>query len=402
VRLGALARVDRGASWSKNQERRDGTGSPVIRIANVQPAGLDLTEVRSVVALKERDLQRALIGPNSLLMVGSNGNPERVGNVYLADSSIGGMSLASFLIGIHATDHNRALWLYYYLTSQAVQEAITKATAGSTGLKNLSLEWLRSIPVVLPPLPIRLRIVDLMTHMDNHLANLRSERNLAEELLRSLRGELIAIDDSWMKISLGDVATIFDGPHATPKKTDVGPWYLSISSLKQGRMDLSLSAHIGADEYPQWTRRVKPEIGDILFSYETRLGEAAIWNLDEPAVLGRRMGLLRPKRNVVLPEFIEQAFLAPAFQREIEERAVRGSTVDRIPIAKMPKWPFPIPPMGAQSEIVATLTASQKFYETLAEEVNKLDALRTAILSDLLNGELEVESRYDSFLGEVA
>jgi type I restriction enzyme S subunit len=139
-----------------------------------------------------------------------------------------------------------------------------------------------------------------------------------------------------------------------------------------------------------------------LFSYETRLGEAAIWNLDEPAVLGRRMGLLRPKRKVILPEFMEQAFLAPAFQREIEDRAVRGSTVDRIPIAKMSKWPFPIPPLSAQSEIVATLTASQKVYETLAEEATKLDALRAAVLSNLLNGDLEVESTYDSFLAEVA
>jgi type I restriction enzyme S subunit len=182
VPLHELARVDRGASWSKAQEVTDGTGSPVIRIANVQPSGLDLKEVRSVVGMKPRDIERAQIGPHTLLMVGSNGNPERVGNVYQSDSNIEGMSLASFLVGIHSPDELTSKWLYYFLSSDGVQYLLTEATAGSTGLKNLSLEWLRCLEISLPPLRLQRRIVDLMTHLDNQIANLRTERDAGRAL----------------------------------------------------------------------------------------------------------------------------------------------------------------------------------------------------------------------------
>lgn len=31
----------------------------------------------------------------------------------------------------------------------------------------------------------------------------------------------------WTTTTIGEIAEIFDGPHATPKKTEVGPWFLS-------------------------------------------------------------------------------------------------------------------------------------------------------------------------------
>jgi len=34
--------------------------------------------------------------------------------------------------------------------------------------------------------------------------------------------------------------------------------------------------HLSEADYIQWTRRVTPGEGDIVFSYETRLGEAAM------------------------------------------------------------------------------------------------------------------------------
>ena len=42
-----------------------------------------------------------------------------------------------------------------------------------------------------------------------------------------------AAADAWRKVSLGDIAEIFDGPHATPKKTSDGPVFLGISKSQQ-------------------------------------------------------------------------------------------------------------------------------------------------------------------------
>ncbi|MFC5290025.1 restriction endonuclease subunit S [Actinokineospora guangxiensis] len=154
---------------------------------------------------------------------------------------------------------------------------------------------------------------------------------------------------------IGSLATVFDGPHATPKKTEAGPWFLSISSLREGRLDLAESAHLSEADFAKWTRRVTPEEGDLLFSYETRLGAAALMPSGVRACLGRRMGLLRPNKERVDQRFLLYAYLGPDFQQEISARAVRGATVDRIPIAEIATWPLRVPPLSEQRAIAEVL-----------------------------------------------
>lgn len=159
----------------------------------------------------------------------------------------------------------------------------------------------------------------------------------------------------WKTRSIGDVADIFDGPHATPKKTAAGPWFLSISSLNQGRLELSESAHVSEEDFQTWTRRVIPREGDVLFSYETRLGEAALMPADIRGCLGRRMALLRPRQGQADSRFLLYAYLGPEFQEIIQQRSVRGATVDRIPLAELTNWPIKLPELKEQQAIAAVL-----------------------------------------------
>lgn len=154
---------------------------------------------------------------------------------------------------------------------------------------------------------------------------------------------------------LGSVADVYDGPHATPKKTRIGPVFLGIASLNRGHLDLSQSQHVSEDDFVRWTKRVRPEPGDVVFSYETRLGEAAIIPTNLRCCLGRRMGLLRPKRNRILPEYLLYAYLSPAFQAVIQARTIHGSTVDRISIKEIGSFPIQVPPLPVQRQIVNQL-----------------------------------------------
>ena len=155
--------------------------------------------------------------------------------------------------------------------------------------------------------------------------------------------------------TIGEIAVVFDGPHATPKKTDSGPYFLSISSLENGKLDLSKSAHLSEEQFIKWTERVTPEEGDILFSYETRLGEAALMPPNVKGCLGRRMGLLRPDQNKVLPAYLLYAYLSHDFQSTIEQRKNHGCTVDRIALKELPSFPIRIPPLPEQKSAVHIL-----------------------------------------------
>jgi type I restriction enzyme S subunit len=147
----------------------------------------------------------------------------------------------------------------------------------------------------------------------------------------------------WREVRLGEVTEIYDGPHATPAKSESGPIFLGISNLEQGRIDLSGAEHVSEDDFKKWTRRVTPEAGDIVFSYETRLGEAARIPAGLRCCLGRRMGLLRAKPGRVDARFLLYAYLGPDFQDTLRRRTVHGSTVDRLPLIDMGEFSLHIP-----------------------------------------------------------
>lgn len=159
------------------------------------------------------------------------------------------------------------------------------------------------------------------------------------------------------RTTIGAVGTLFDGPHATPTRRSEGPYFLNIASLKSGRLDLSESDHVSGEDFTRWTRRVTPRVGDLLFSYETRLGEVALMPDDVTACLGRRMALLRPDRSVVDPRFLLYYYLGPSFQRIIAANTIHGATVPRIGLATMPAWEIEVPDLSAQNAIAEVLGA---------------------------------------------
>ena len=155
--------------------------------------------------------------------------------------------------------------------------------------------------------------------------------------------------------TVGEVCQIFDGPHATPKRLDSGPVFLGITSLKKGRIDLAASDHVSEEDFTKWTRRVTPTPGDVVFSYETKLGEAAIIPEGLRCCLGRRMGLMRPNPTKLDSRFLLFYYLGPEFQEAIRERTIHGSTVDRLALIEFPQFPLRIPPLPEQKAIAAIL-----------------------------------------------
>lgn len=159
----------------------------------------------------------------------------------------------------------------------------------------------------------------------------------------------------WPRVRIGEVAKVFDGPHSTPTKTKAGPVFLGISALNRGRLDLSNTEHLSEDEFVTWTRRVTPRPGDVVFSYETRIGEAAIIPDGLRCCLGRRMGLVRADPSKLDPHFFLYQYLSPAFQDFLTSRTIHGSTVDRIALKEFPDFEIDLPPLAVQRHVAQVM-----------------------------------------------
>ena len=106
MRLGDVAEVVRGLSWFREQESSAPVAGavPVVRIGNVQPDGFHMDDVLYVRGVAESERLRRAISPRTLVMVGSNGNRDRVGNVSLSDRRVEGHLIASFLIAVEPSE----------------------------------------------------------------------------------------------------------------------------------------------------------------------------------------------------------------------------------------------------------------------------------------------------------
>lgn len=188
--------------------------------------------------------------------------------------------------------------------------------------------------------------------------------------------------DKWPRVAIRDVAVVFDGPHATPKTVDKGPIFLGISALQDGRINLSETRHVTPEDFSIWTRRVKPEAGDVVFSYETRLGQAAIIPKEFECCLGRRMGLVRADRCRLEPRFFLYYYLSPQFQDFIRSRTNYGATVDRIALTEFPLFPIPLPPLTEQRAIASTLGSLDDKIELNRQMNGTLEAATRALFKD--------------------
>jgi type I restriction enzyme S subunit len=276
---------------------------------------------------------------------------------------------------------------YYLLLSPLVNRQLA-ASASGTKILHTSPERIAAVRFLMPSPSEQQAIGEVLGALDDKIA-----------LNEQIRGTLLGLSEASYEAAaasnvlerIGDLAELYDGPHATPKKTEAGPWFLSISSLKKGFLDLAESAHLSEGDFPQWTRRVQPQGGDVLFSYETRLGDAALMPPGVRGSLGRRMAILRSKDSSLSGALLLHAYLGPAFQEEIKRRTIHGATVDRLPLKEMPGWNMPLPPTGVRERLSEKLDALHSDVVHRANENRTLAQLRDTLLPELLSGRLRVK-----------
>lgn len=277
--------------------------------------------------------------------------------------------------------------LYVYLGPVFQQTIAERAVHGAT-VDRIPLAEFSRWPISVPGISEQRAIAEVLGALDDKIA--LNER-MRETALTLAAACYESAGTSHEPELIGDLAELFDGPHATPQKTDTGPWFLSISGLKNGYLDLSESAHLSEEDFPRWTRRVQPQAGDVLFSYETRLGDAALMPPGIRGSLGRRMALLRSKSATVSGALLLHAYLSPAFQEEIKRRTVHGATVDRLPLKEMPGWRISLPALGERERLSAKLDAVHASVTQTANENRTLAELRDTLLPQLLSGKLRVK-----------
>lgn len=180
---------------------------------------------------------------------------------------------------------------------------------------------------------------------------------------------------SWEKAKIVEICHgIYDGPHATPPVSEDGAIFLGISNITpDGHLDLSDPKYISENNLPKWTKRVTPQPGDIVFSYEATLNLYAMIPEGFRGCLGRRMALIRPDEEKVLGRYLYYYFFSDEWRATIAENTVIGATVDRIPLIRFPEFPVSFPSLEKQKAIADTLSAYDDLIENNQKQIKLLE-----------------------------
>lgn len=145
--LGQVVEMRSGPSWDKSREHPESAEgrSPVLGITNTPPGlALDLRTAKFVDDLPPSTMRLA---ENSLVMIRTNGNRGRIGNIYRATALVAGFAVSAFQIAIEPHEPADAAFLYWFIGSPEVQSEISQNASGSTGLGNVAVRWLKELPV---------------------------------------------------------------------------------------------------------------------------------------------------------------------------------------------------------------------------------------------------------------
>ena len=185
------------------------------------------------------------------------------------------------------------------------------------------------------------------------------------------------LPENWRRVPIKEVYEgLYDGPHATPKPSEEGPVFLGIGNVTEdGHLDFTKVRHISEDDYPKWTKRVTPQRGDIVFTYEATLNRYAIIPEGFRGCLGRRMALIRPDVEKIDTRFLHYYFFSKDWRDTIEANKLAGATVDRVPLTQFPEFPISLPPITVQRRISAILSVYDDLIENNTRRIEILEEI---------------------------
>lgn len=163
------------------------------------------------------------------------------------------------------------------------------------------------------------------------------------------------------RVAIIDICKVYDGPHATPQKTETGPVYLGIDAITDdGKIDPNKFSHLSERDYIKWAKRVIPQYGDIVFSYEATIGRYALIPKGFYGCLGRRLAVIRNISPDIDTTWLYYYFRSAEWTNFIQNKIVKGSTVNRISIEDFPHYTIPCVPIETQKRIVSVLSRIDK------------------------------------------
>lgn len=288
-------------------------------------------------------------------------------------------------------------------TTQRMWDALQSLSTGMGGRRErVKPADFLTMPICLPSLAEQCRIVDVMVAVDAQIEALKLEVESHRAFLATRRAELVN-NVELATVPAGEAFDIRMGRQRSPERA-TGPSmtpYLRSANVGVGVLNLADVKEMDFDA----KERTKYSLaaGDVLVSEgsasEKAVGMASVW-LDEmegPVCFQNTLLRYRAIDGMSVPSFVNH-WCKWAFESGTFRDAASGTNIKHIGSTRAVAMPVALPGIPRQAGITAELNSVEAGWETLATELRRFRAFRSALLSSLLSQDVKIPESYDAAL----
>ncbi len=256
---------------------------------------------------------------------------------------------------------------------------------------------IKDLEIRYPPLEEQQRIVTILDDAFEGLArarahaeaNLQSARELYESAMAGLFDEFAVAPPVGI---LNDVCElIVDCEHKTAPLSDSGYPSIRTPNIGPGFLIFEGVNRVSSETYLKWTRRAKPQGGDLILAREAPAGNVGVIPENETVCLGQRTVLIRPWKGLH-PQFLADFLMHPDTQVRLLSKSA-GATVQHINMRDIrglavPRFPTKVQQEDISNKVQLLRDETNRLCSAATEKIQSLDALRQSLLQKAFSGEL--------------
>ena len=178
---------------------------------------------------------------------------------------------------------------------------------------------------------------------------------------------------------------ITDGAHHTPTYVSEGIPFLSVKDLSSGFIDFADTRFISEAAHDDWSKRCKPEEGDLLLTKIGTTGIAVVVNTSRQFSLFVSVALIKLPTSSIQRDFLSLVINSP-FVRKQSEDGTEGVGNKNLVLRKIKAFKIPLPPLAEQARIVTRVNELRSLCADLRQRLSAGQAVQSHLADALVTG----------------
>ena len=305
---------------------------------------------------------------------------------------------------LKAKDNSLTRFIHYSL----VHKNILKHINGGTRAK-LNQSDMRDIRLLLPPLTEQQKIAAILSSVDEVIEKTQAQVDKLNDLKTGMMQELLTqgightefkdssvglIPAEWKIVPISELCSdVVDCVNKTAPVVDYKTPYKMIrtTNVRHGRVDTEHVRYVAQETYETWTRRMRPENGDLIFTREAPVGECGVLEDSRGVFLGQRTMMYRANEQLTSSRFLMYSLMSNYGKKQLDDFS-GGSTVAHMRVPDCSKVLIKTPPIDEQNKIVNAINSIDDSIQKKESKLKKAMNTKKALMQDLLTGKVRVNT----------